>query len=149
MRIKAQYINCEFEGNQYWYTFRGNINISKKLKENQPVEIEYNNNAEYNTFLKLLGLWELFLKTLSDHTGDSVGSWKYSLKRRSGFGIIEYDHIIDEKVFVPNSMSWDTSTNEERSKLFKDSFSYVIENVIIDMSGFMEDYFNITGKELI
>jgi uncharacterized protein YegP (UPF0339 family) len=102
----------------------------------------------YEVYLKLNGLFHLFLKTLASETGDSVQDWKYRLKLRAGFG----DVIRDQdgyKAFAPWSFSFTDTTAEQRSDLFRDSIIYIIESGIMDCSGFIADYHEMTGKHLI
>ena len=104
---------------------------------------------QYQTFLKLLGLWQLLIKELSDKTGYSKDYWIYQLKKRAGFGKIIKDKFNQEMAFSPISMTWSESTMDQRSQLFSNSFHYIQENDIIDLASFKEQYFMITGRELI
>ena len=132
----------------------GLILTVKELAENKIMpgnEIEIKkipSTKEYKTYLKLLGLWELLLKELKKHTGYSTEWWKIELKMRSGYGdVVTGPGGI--KRFIPRSMAWEKSTKEQRTKLFKESFSYIQEKEIIDLTEFINDYYKITGKENI
>jgi hypothetical protein len=67
---------------------------------------------------------------------------------RAGFGKV-VDGPNKTHRFIPQSMAWDDSTIEQRSKLFRDSLIYLTENEVIDTGSFQGKYFEITGRELI
>jgi len=107
-----------------------------------------NSSREYEIFLKLLGLWELLLTECHNQTGWSTEWWKFELKMRAGFGKV-VDGPNNTHRFIPQSMAWDDSTIEQRSKLFRDSLIYLTENEVIDTGSFQGRYFEITGRCLI
>jgi len=99
-------------------------------------------------YSRLSKLYHLFINTLSKETGDSTIYWDYELKRISGFGNVIINNQGDS-VFVPLHFTHNDDNKERKSKLFKDAFGYCFDNNIMDCQKFMQDYFEITGKNLV
>jgi hypothetical protein len=106
-------------------------------------------SKSYDTYLKLSGLYHLFIKELSKETGDSELNWKHKLKIISSFGDVIWNAFSYQSDFVDWPFSYDSTTKEQRSELFKNSFMYVKENQIMDTVKFENDYFEITNNRLI
>jgi hypothetical protein len=130
---------------------QGNILIIETLEQytgkSNMLEIKEWSKS-YNTYLKLNGLYHLFIMELSKETGDSEIYWKHFLKKKSSFGdFCRNEHGYNE--FIDWPFSYDSTTKEQRSELFKNSFIYVKENQIMETVKFENDYFEITGNKLI
>jgi len=143
MKLKGKVVN------NYGVILHIELTEPIEIEEGQELEIKtVNESEERKTFKKLLGLWELLLAECSKSTGYSKEWWKWELKMRAGFGQV-VDGPKGTKRFIPQSMAWDDSIIKDRSKLFKKSFNYLMENEVIDLTEFNQRYYQITKRELV
>lgn len=98
-------------------------------------------------FRKLQNLYFKFLDTLHNDTGYSVSWWHNTLKKENEFFITIKEPDGNHRYL--KSVSHDECTCEELSAYFKNVFYYIEDKQIMDISKFKNDYYEITGKELI
>jgi hypothetical protein len=117
------------------YKMLGDKIVLTKYKEPKPIA-------------RARALWKLFVRHLSEATGYSELYWQKVLKTKSEFFVSckEPDGSVTREY---KSVSDAECSFDEISTLLFNSFIYVKENNIINLTQFEEDYYKLTGKCLI